>query len=167
MNDERKAVPSAKLIALLDDPTIAAAVRVPGEERGRVVEICLPPTGAMSAQAISASVFAMSQGSTVSVFRQTAGQIAGALGGDVWGDDLVDFGRREWSGSLDVKFEDVEGLHRMLDRAVIDPWGRYIDHAYAGHDGLLTRKPEPTPLPPPTMTRQQRRYLARKGRTND
>lgn len=153
MNDERKAVPSAELIALLDDPTIAAAVRVPGEERGRVVMI------GGSVSATMATVAAL-EGRGLSVFRQSAGQIAGLVGRD----DLVDFGRREWSGSIDVTFEDVEGLHRMLDRCRLDPFARDVDRAYGDRNGLLPRKPEPTPLPPSTMTRQQRRYLARKGR---
>jgi len=80
MTDKRKAVPSAELIALLDDPKIAAAVRVPGE---------------------------------------------------------------------------------TADRLLYGSPGREQER------GLFTRQTNTTPLPPSTMTRQQRRYLARKGRRND
>lgn len=101
-----------------------------------------------SASASLATIAAL-EGAALTIFGQSGGQVI---------DTLARESNREWFGSLDlVKADDWSG----------SDIGRYIDEAYAGSDGLLTRKPEPKPLPPSTMTRQQRRYLARKGRTND
>lgn len=187
MTDEPKAGTSAALIALLDDPKIAAALRVRGEERPRMVI-------AGGSEAVCPATIAALEGAALTVLCQSGGQIAEALTDDA-------AGWRKWWGAFDVRFDDVAGLRRMLDRCrfdalddgtdtvavplstydalrKLDPsWGRHllglddwIMHGIPGRDnesGLLTRKPEPKPLPPSTMTRQQRRYLARKGRTND
>lgn len=57
----------------------------------------------------------------------------------------------------------------QLAHALQSEWDRvgnlilHGDPALPLGGGLLRPEPEPRPLPPATMTRQQRRYLARKG----